>query len=482
MRGVLAKILVAQIASVVLALVVMLIATRISLHQGFIEFLERQEAVVLDNLAPVLADIHQSQGGWGLLRESPRHWRGILHHSQALPSRAGGHGPPGGRHAPRADGPPGPLGANQQLRWLRTLDRLQLRDRLFLLDADRAWVAGARNVPADDRRLAPVQSNGATVGWIGFAPLDRVRPPEVERFLGSQLRTLVGSVLIALGVAAGLGFLLARHLSRPVRELERTVAALSHGDYERRAGVASGDEIGKLALDINRLAETLDKNRSSRQRWMADIAHELRTPVAILKGEIEALTDGVRDPDHQALSSLGEEIDQLSRLVDDLQTLALADAGALDLRRQPVEFGGLVRQLADSFRDRLAARGISLELRITPERTVMGDAQRLRQLLQNLLENCARYVENEGNVRITLGGAPGEVLLAVEDSGPGVAEAELGLLFERFHRLERGRSRAGGGSGLGLSICRNLVEAHGGRIHAARSELGGLAIHIRLPA
>jgi two-component system sensor histidine kinase BaeS len=320
------------------------------------------------------------------------------------------------------------------------------------------------------------------VGWIGFAPLDRVRPPEVERFLGSQLRTLVGSVLIALGLAVVLGFLLARHLSRPVRELERTVAALSHGHYDRRAEVTSGDEIGKLALDINRLAETLDKNRTSRRRWMADIAHELRTPVAILKGEIEALTDGVRDPDPTAMASLGEEIDQLSVLVDDLQTLALADAGALNLHREPVDLASLVQQLADSFRDRLAARNISLELQVTPDCTVMADAQRLRQLLQNLLENCVRYVETDGRVRVTLEPAQGEVRLVIEDSGPGVAEAELGMLFERLYRVERGRSRVGGGSGLGLAICRNLIEAHGGRIHAEPSELGGLAVGIRLPA
>ena len=215
---------------------------------------------------------------------------------------------------------------------------------------------------------------------------------------------------------------------------------------------------------------------------MADIAHELRTPVAILKGEIEALTDGVRDLNPAAMASLGEEIDQLSVLVDDLQTLALADAGALNLRREPVALAGLVEQLADSFRDRLAARDISLELQIAPDSTVVADAQRLRQLLQNLLENCARYVETGGRVRVSLEPVPGGVRLVIEDSGPGVAEAELGALFERFYRLERGRSRVGGGSGLGLSICRNLVEAHGGRIHAAASELGGLAVAVWLPA
>lgn len=485
MKGVLAKILAAQIISVLLALLVMLIAARISLHQGFLEFLEGQEAAVLENLAPTLAEIHRAQGGWDALRQSPGQWQRILRHRSPLHREAGGpHGPPPRRHRPLAPAsqPPGPLSDEPPLRWLRMLDRLQLRDRLFLLDAERAWVAGPRDAGWAERGLVAVESDGATVGWIGFAPLDQVRPPEVARFLGSQLRTLVLSLVVALGLAAGLGFLLARHLSRPVRELERTVRALSHGDFDRRATVTSGDEIGRLAIDINRLAATLEKNRSSRRRWMSDIAHELRTPVAILKGEIEAITDGVRKADERALLSLGEEIEQLSVLVGDLQTLAMADAGALNLRREPIELVSLLRQVGESFQARLEARDIRLELPEAVEATVTADVQRLRQLFQNLLENCARYVETGGTVRITLAPEAEELRLTVEDSGPGVPEPERNMLFDRFYRVERGRSRVGGGSGLGLAICRNIVEAHGGRIEAGTSALGGLAIEIRLPA
>lgn len=483
MRGLLTKILAAQILSVVLALLVIVIATRVSLQQGFLEFLERQEAAVLDTLAPVLADIYQAQGGWDFLRDRPFHWQRILRRNPSLHTETGLPGPPRAGRGPRpfGGGPPGPGAGEEQLRWLRTLDRLQLRDRLFLLDGARAWVAGARDVEAGARTLAPVEAEGATVGWIGFAPMDRARPPEVERFLRGQLRTLILSLLLAFGLAAGLGLLLARHLTRPVRELEATVRGLAHGHFERRAEVSSGDEIGDLAQHINHLAETLEKNRSSRRRWMADIAHELRTPVAILKGEIEALTDGVRAPDARAMASLGEEIDQLSALVDDLQTLALADAGALNLRREPIDIGELVQQVAGSFEDRLAARGIALELDLPGALTMEADAQRLRQLLQNLLENCARYAEDGGRVRVLAVPEAEGLRLSVEDSGPGVDDGQLELLFERFYRSQPGRSRTGGGSGLGLSICRNIVEAHGGTIRAERSPLGGLAIHVRFP-
>jgi two-component system sensor histidine kinase BaeS len=236
-----------------------------------------------------------------------------------------------------------------------------------------------------------------------------------------------------------------------------------------------------LALAINSLAATLEKNRTARQRWMADIAHELRTPVAILKGEVEALADGVRQPDSHSLASLGDEIDQLAALIDDLQTLALSDAGALDLRRARIDLVTLVQQVAEPFIERLAARGIGLEFKLPASLEVSGDAQRLRQLVQNLLENCVRYVEGGGWVRIRLGASPEGALITVEDSGPGVSDVQLEHLFERFYRVEQGRSRAGGGSGLGLSICRNIVEAHGGRIRADRAGSGGLVVRIDLP-
>jgi two-component system sensor histidine kinase BaeS len=331
---------------------------------------------------------------------------------------------------------------------------------------------------------------GTAVGWVGFAPMGKALPPEAARFLHGQVRVLAVSLLLALGLGGLLAYLLARHLSRPVRALDGTVVGLTQGRFEERCTVVSNDEIGRLARNVNRLAAVLEKNRSARQRWMADIAHELRTPVAILKGEVEALADGLRQPDARSLSSLHEEIEQLSVLVDDLQTLAMADAGALNLRLEPLDLHRLAGQVAESFRERLAARGIALECRFdtrtgesaTSTASIEGDPQRLRQLLHNLLENCARYAEPDGRVLVALRPDDGGLLLSVEDSGPGVADASLERLFERLYRIEQARSRAGGGSGLGLAICRSIVEAHGGRISAARSALGGLRIASWLPA
>lgn len=483
MKSLFAKILLAQVVAVVLGLLVVMFIARFSLDRGFINFLERQEGAVLGYLAPALGDLYSAQGGWGFLHGHPENWHQILRRTRHMSPSVGEGGPFRERLGLREQAPDGapPPFTDERLRWLRSFDRLRLRDRLFLLDEHHQPLAGAHVDHPAELPLEAVLADGRTVGWIGFAPVRRDLPPEAHRFMRGQLRAHLVALGAALVLVAMLGYALARHLSRPVRQLDETVSDLSRGQFNKRADVSSRDEIGRLAQNVNRLAETLEKNRSARHRWMADIAHELRTPIAILKGEIEALGDGVRQPDEKTFSSLSEEINHLSVLVDDLQSLALADAGALNLNQQPVELRELAEQVCASFRERLKARGIGLEL-VAPEPvTVSADAQRLRQLLNNLLENCLRYVEDGGRVRVVLSGHAEGAELAVEDSGPGVDTAQLAKLFERFYRGGQGRSRAGGGSGLGLAICRSIAEAHGGDIRADHSAHGGLGIYLTLP-
>ncbi len=350
-----------------------------------------------------------------------------------------------------------------------------------MLNANKERVAGAVISGDEAPPMEAIDIDGSRVGWLGLIPVRATLPPEAQRFLHRQARTLMASLLIALSLAAGLGFLLARHLSRPVRQLASAVAALSQGDYGARAQIETRDEIGTLGRNVNQLAEILEKNRSARRRWMADIAHELRTPVAVLKGEIEALEDGVRQLDEKTRTSLRDEVDQLARLINDLQTLALSDAGALDFRRERVNLSELMIHTASTFESRLMARNIVLELNVPGDLWLDGDPQRLRQLLQNLLENSCRYVESDGRVEITLMQQRGKTELTLDDSGPGLQPDQMSRLFERFYRAEESRSRLGGGSGLGLSICRNIVEAHQGSIQAQASSLGGLCIRVVLP-
>lgn len=480
MKTLFSRILLAQVVAVVLALTVVTLITRASLNQGFQQFLDRQERTVLESLAPALEEFFEQQGSWDLLEQNPDYWQRVWRIS-----RAGAGGPRAGqqRGRPRDVSSPEtgpPAGPPPDLRWMANPGRGALRDRLFLLDARRMHLAGAEASDVDADSLQAVSVDGTAVGWIGFAPMGSALPPDAERFLQRQLQITALALALALVVAAVLAWILARTVSRPVQGIGNTVRRLSEGAYDARAALVSADEIGILAVHVNRLAETLELNRTARQRWMADIAHELRTPVAVMKGEVEAIADGVRAVDDRTVASLTEEIDHLAGMVDDLQALALSDAGALALEKEVVDLAELARLAADSFRNRLAARGIALETDHAGLCRVSGDPQRLRQLLHNLLENSSRYTETNGTVRLVIrGGDP--VTVSLEDSGPGVSDEQLDRLFDRFYRAESSRSRATGGSGLGLAICRNIAEAHGGRIEAVHGSMGGLQIKVELP-
>lgn len=478
MKTLFSRIMLAQVVAVVLALLVVTLITRASLNRGFSGFLQRQETAVLETIAPSLAEVYQRQGSWDFLRDKPDNWQRIWRQSRAQQNnqspRPPRQGP--GRGRPRDAEMPGPPPMQEtEFRWLASPGRGMLRERLFLLDKDKTYIAGSVVTAVEESGLQPIMVDGERVGWTGFAPMGRVLPPEADRFLGGQVKIMFLALVIALMVAALLSFVLARNVSKPVRRLGNTVRQLSDGQFEARADDVSENEIGQLARNVNQLAESLEKNRTARKRWMADIAHELRTPVAVMKGEIEAVADGVRQFDHDSAASLNEEINHLASMVDDLQALALADAGALNMHKQQLDLTESVGQSVDAFRHRLAEKNIVVETDLEENIEINADPQRVRQLLHNLLENSSRYTETGGTVQVHLK-ASDEVVLELEDSGPGVDEDQLERLFDRFFRAEGSRSRSTGGSGLGLSICKNIVEAHGGRIEAGHSALGGLSI------
>ncbi|MEJ8568721.1 ATP-binding protein [Elongatibacter sediminis] len=471
MKTLRAKILLALFVSTVLALIASSVLSRVALQRGFLHFLEQQESRQLELLAPELARLYRQQGDWGSLRRDPRRWMRLL-----ARQRPEGVMPPERGEPETGDRPFPPPARAASPDTVRHLWR-----RLFVLDAQSQWVAGARYGDLEEARTAPITVDGQTVGWVGFRPTGRVMTPEGRQFLDFQRRALLASLAVALLLATGLGFWLARNLARPVGRVGESVSALTDGDFAARTGVRRKDEIGALARDVDRLAETLERNRTARRRWTADVAHELRTPVAILRGELDAMRDGVRTPDPAGLESLHEEVAHLGRLVEDLQTLALADAGALEFRFQSTDVAGLLRQVLDSFEERLRAAGLTLESCVPDRLEARCDRQRLRQVLQNLLENACRYTGVGGIVRVRLIQQEDGYSLEVEDSPPGLSPSQREQLFNRFYRAEPSRGRSGGGSGLGLAICREIVAAHGGSIETDDSELGGLLIRVQLP-
>lgn len=241
--------------------------------------------------------------------------------------------------------------------------------------------------------------------------------------------------------------------------------------------------IKRLAADFNLLARTLAHNEQCRRQWVADTSHELRTPLAVLRSEVEALLDGVREPTPERLRSLHGEIMALSKLVDDLFELSLYDLGNLKYRMEPLNPVGIPAEVVSGFRSRFEAKNIALKPlnQHIAKITVLGDAQRLRQLFGNLLENRLRYTDAGGACEIAVRQAETMAMPEVSDSAPAVPESACTQLFERFYRVDSSRSRRLGGAGLGLAICRNIVEAHGGGIRAQVSHLGGLSVRVELP-
>jgi two-component system sensor histidine kinase BaeS len=484
------KLLIAMFASTALVLVLISLVSRASIGRGFMDFLQQQEHGRVEQLVPELADWYSDHGSWDELANDPRQFYelvftvllqasdGRLESISGGPPRDGRRnprfsGPGAGRQRPGQPGPgggPGPGGRNS------------LPQRIFLLDADKTPVTGEIPLDIDEDILMPITVAGNEVGWLGVAVIRSFKLPEEEAFITRLRNDLIIGLVTGLVVAALLAWLLARHLSRPVNRVAEGIRSLAAGDFNTRLETKGSDEIAKLGDDVNRLSATLSEHENTRKRVMSDMAHELRTPLAIISGELEAMSDGIRPLNKQQLDSVREEIKHLSVLVDDLHSLTLTDAGALAYKMKGVVFNDLVQLAADSFKGPAAKKNLELSFS-NPEHVInlQGDEQRLRQLLHNLLDNAVRYTDPGGRISMTLGKDRQQALLTISDTAPGASAEECERMFERLYRMEASRNRNSGGSGLGLAICRNIVEAHGGKITAKPGPHGGLMISASLP-
>lgn len=292
---------------------------------------------------------------------------------------------------------------------------------------------------------------------------------------------------IAAGVAGGLALLLALVLSfgllRPVQELTSAAAKMASGDLSQRVIVRGRDEVSALGKAFNDMASSLQKAEQNRRLMTADIAHELRTPVAIQRAHLEALQDGVYPLTIENLEPVLEQTALLTRLVEDLRTLALADAGELHVDRVPTDLPALARRVVERFQPKAVRRLVQIEFENQAEEglSLAIDPGRVEQILTNLLSNAVRYTPENGTVRVTLKRAGHQAVIAVADCGPGISPEVMPRLFERFFRADRSRSREEGGTGLGLAIARQFALAHNGDLTAGNNPGGGAVFTLYLP-
>ncbi|MBB6018016.1 sensor histidine kinase [Deinococcus radiopugnans] len=304
--------------------------------------------------------------------------------------------------------------------------------------------------------------------------------PRTQDFLENIQRNLLQVGLLAAAASALLAFVLSRRLARPILAVSAAAAGLARGDLSVRAPVLSGErELAELAGNFNEMAANLQRLENERRQAVADIAHELRTPLAIMQARLDALEDGVYTLSPEQVALLSQQTQQLTRLVDDLRTLTLAEAGRLRLQPGALDLAALSAGVVRDLTDRAGARGVTLQLNAPHPAPLHADAGRVRQIAVNLLENALQHACSRVQISVETSGA--QAWLHVDDDGPGIPEPSREAVFTRFTRLDSSRTRGTGGSGLGLAIVQELAHAHGGEARAERGPLGGARFTVRLP-
>lgn len=484
------KLFFAMLTLIVVVIFVMGATAQYIFNRDFLGYLNEQSEERMDALMPRIEEAYRTNGSWDFIVNNPRAWFDLMRpvivgHDEAATFTTALRNSADAKHMPSP------------------ADLTGVPMRFSLLDAQRRLVIGNPYI-GPDARMRPVMRDSTIVGWVAQTPFENVIGTADLRFQKSQLLAQLAIGMIAVMLVGLIVMRISGVLLKPLVRVARATHKLAGGDYAIRVSVDTEDEVGRLARDFNQLAKTLERNEKLRREFMADVSHELRTPLGILNGQLEAVQDGVLQPDESTIRSLKSEVMHLNKLVNDLYDLSLADAGALTYRKTAINLALLLRTTMQSYDDMFRKRGLVLQAEAFPDpMPVHADAGRLQQLFNNLLENSLRYTDatpdastdeqpaafnghnnHNGCGRLVLSCRREQQnwVVQLDDSAPGVDAAALDRLFERFYRVEASRNRASGGAGLGLAICRRIVDAHQGSIHAQASPLGGLRVTVSLPA
>jgi signal transduction histidine kinase len=330
--------------------------------------------------------------------------------------------------------------------------------------------------------------DGKTVGYVFFkSMLKRSYNSHEAAFINS----LIVSILISVSAGALLAILLGSFLSdrfvRPIISLDGAVQRIANGESGVRAEKSRADEIGRLAENFNAMAEKIEKTEAARKNLLADVAHELRTPVSILQANLEMIIDGVYTADRARLESLYDETRILTELIGNLRDISDLESGISRFDAHPVRLYPLLAETCEKYRPLFAGRGMTVSLQLFDDETVCvsSDENRLRQVVRNILMNALKYAPEDSSVSVSCarvgGGSGNAARVSIADEGPGVPDPDLGKIFERFYRVDSSRNRDSGGRGLGLAICRQFIESSGGTIFAANRRPHGLIVSFELP-
>ncbi|RDL43882.1 two-component sensor histidine kinase [Marinomonas piezotolerans] len=355
------------------------------------------------------------------------------------------------------------------------------RQRFLLFDKNKQPLIG--EIPFPEAETHAVLVDDQLVGYVGLRSMRALVQDQTLRFVRQQGEAFLLISAFMLTIAALLTWPLAQWLSRPICTVRQATKRLAAGKFDTRIKIKGSDELADLGRDFNHLASTLEHMREARKKWVADTAHELRTPVAILRGEIEAMQDGIIKVTPDSLGSLQQEAVHIARLIDDLNQLSMHDMGSLDYQMDEAELNEILEQTVSSMQLPFDEAGIELELVKAKKAPIKitGDTDRLHQLFANLMNNTLKYTSAPGKLTVTLTKENKKAVVLMEDTPPGVSDEDMKRIFEQFFRVENSRNRATGGRGLGLAICTSIVDGHQGSISAYQPTSGGLGIRIEFP-
>jgi two-component system sensor histidine kinase BaeS len=485
-----------------------------SIGKGMIDYVNERELKALSGVATSLSEIYQNQQSWEQIRGNHQRFKKIIDQGLSdsefrLPQ---GKGPPPQSRGPRPQSMQGrpDRSDKEQGRQDRGPGRPDSRQgrpvfnaqsespispppgrggppsiqvSYALLDLNKSLIAGKYS---DELGFSYIDilANEKIVGFLAVSKRDHLTTGYELNFVEQQQRYILFIALGLVIVAMLIAMPLAAHFVKPIKRLTLAMSKLTSGDFHQRIDLKRKDEFAHLSRDFNELAATLQQNEQARKRWLADISHELRTPVAVLKGELEAMLDGVRPVSLERIQSVNEEVKQLEQLLDDLHELTRSDLGTLHYRKESLNLQSLLKESVNHYQSLLAESGFKVTFSELPGSLwAYADSKRLRQLFGNLFINTAKYATDGDLLKISINvlQPSQQIEIIFEDNGCGVDEANMSKLFEHLFRVENSRNRETGGSGLGLSICQKIVEAHHGKISAFSSDLGGLGILITLP-
>ena len=329
----------------------------------------------------------------------------------------------------------------------------------------------------------PITVDGEVVGSVAIVTAFQrgLMTLEAAFLRRMTMASAIGGAIVAL-IGIGLAFIFSRHLSQPLSKLAVAARQIASGDFDVELRVPTGDEMEEVAHAFNFMKESLKTNEEARHKLVADVAHELRTPLSVLRGNLESIQEGIIEPTQEITVSLHDEVLRLSRIVEDLLNLGQMESGAFPLSLQPTGLEEVITRVTSVFAAETDARGIHLEMniqRVLPK--IQADPDRIAQVLVNLLANAVHHTPDGGRISVSASCLDNNIVVSVTDSGPGIAKEDLPHVFDRFYRTDRARDRATGGTGLGLAIAKGIITAHKGSIWA-ESEAGlGTTFAFSLP-